>query len=117
MTVLSFNELIPVSHGMAKEKGWYSDVPEGGKRCRLEILNNFHSEISEAWEEYRGNRLLPWYESEVGLRFSVPYENVHEFPEGRKPEGFGVEIVDYIIRLADFAGSIGIDDIGSLSAD
>ncbi len=114
MRISNFDELTEVAYKMAVDKGWYSDVPVGGKRDRLDVFNNFHSEVSEAWEEYRANRILPWYKGDDGARVVVPYESISEFPAGKKPEGFGVEIADYLIRLADFAGSIGLTKVGQL---
>lgn len=72
-------------HEWARRKGWW-DNPN---RPVSEILNNFHSEVTEAWEEYRGNRMATWYA-----------------PGNAKPEGFWVEIADLVIRVADWVGSM-----------
>lgn len=109
--VSNFDELIKVSHEMAVEKGWW---PEGKKRLTTEIFANLHSELSEAWEEYRRGRMLPWHES-VDLmkndRFAYAYEDLDKFHAGQKPEGFGVELADFLIRLADWCGSLGIEKL------
>lgn len=113
MAVYNFDELIEVSHSMAKEKGWW---PEGKKRTATEIFNNFHSELSEAWEEYRGGRMLPWHEN-CGQITSYAYESLDGFPPGPKPEGFGVELADFLIRLADWCGSLGLKNLEQRDAE
>lgn len=81
--IRTWQELVEASHGMAKEKGWW-DKP----RSTTDIENNFHGEISEAWEEYRAGRMATWYG-----------------PDG-KPEGFFVELGDLLVRLADACGGM-----------
>ncbi len=73
-------------HALAKEKGWWDtdrNVPE--------ILCLIHSEVSEALEEYRNNRVLDLYYNKD------------------KPEGMFVELADAVIRILDFAEKTGID--------
>lgn len=82
-------------HSLAKAKGWWTD-PDSGEpvdpvRRIPEALCLVHSEVSEALEEYRSGRLDPY----LG-------------PTG-KPEGFGVEVADAVIRLLDLCGALGID--------
>lgn len=83
-------------HKCAEEHGWWEDK----NRNVAEQLALMHSEISEALEEYRHGRKLNevWYSS-------VP---VH-LGELKKPEGFGVELVDCIIRILDTAEAYNID--------
>lgn len=82
----NMNNLIEVSHGIAKSKGWW-DEP----RDDLELLLLMQSEIAEALEEYRAHRKLD----------EVYYE------EGGKPAGIPIEAADFVIRVADFCGSKG----------
>src|SRR5689334_572470 len=118
MTVSSFNELIPVAHGMAKQKGWW---PQDKKRSEMEIFNNFHSEVSEAWEESRSGRMLPWHESDdpecATNRKCYGYEDLDGFDPTKKAEGFGVELADFVIRVADWYGSLGFDGIEDREED
>jgi len=79
-------------HANAKEKGWWlegdDDVNNIPEKLMLVV-----SEISEALEEYRN----------------------HKIPDGiymdhsTKPEGFGVELADAIIRILDLAEYLEID--------
>lgn len=87
-------------HAIAKDKGWWTDQETGQpinpfKRLP-ETIALIHSETSEALEEYRNGRMDLWY------------SNLD--PEaGPKPEGFGVELADVVIRCMDTAESLGID--------
>ena len=107
---MTIDELIERSHNMAVEKGWWPDGP--GKRPVAELVNNFHAEISEAWEEWRAERLETWYRSE-SEKFSTDWaEKLLDEDPGKwtsllKPEGFWVEIADLVIRLADTMGAMG----------
>lgn len=82
---MKINELVEESHKLAVEKGWYET-----KRGIPESLCLIHSEISEALEAYRDG-------------------SVNFYILNGKPEGFGVELADAVIRIADLAGSMGLD--------
>jgi hypothetical protein len=111
---MTIDELIERSHKMATEKGWWPDGP--GKRPVAEIVNNFHAEISEAWEEWRAGRMELWWsrKGEQGQTWTSRDAERHysQTPKsyienGYKPEGFWVEIADLVIRLADTMGAMG----------
>lgn len=84
----SFEDLQRNVHLTAKEHGWWE-----GKSIEVvpEKLALIHSEISEALEEYRKSP-----------DFGVYYHD-------GKPEGFGIELADAIIRIMDLAEWLGID--------
>jgi hypothetical protein len=88
--VTDWQSLVRVAHGMAVEKGWWDDGI--ANRPLEDIVNNFHAEVSEAWEEYRAGRMATWYADPLP-----------------KPEGFFVELADLLIRIADAAGAHRIE--------
>ena len=77
-------------HQYAKEKGWWDAPRPFGDLCSL-----FHSEISEAFEEYRNHHGL----AEVYMNPDKP----------GKAEGIPVELADCMIRIFDFCEHEGID--------
>lgn len=72
-------------HDLAVSKGWYDSNRSVGDMIAL-----CHSELSEALESYRSHGLDEW-------------------TEGDKPEGFGIELADCIIRILDMSESLGIN--------
>ena len=69
-------------------KGWHEKERTIGDQIAL-----MHSELSEAFEEFRN-----------GYRPDEIY-----FSDGRKPEGIPIELADCIIRIFDFCGKYDID--------
>jgi len=84
---MTISELQKQAHEIAKSKGWWNK-----ERRWEEIVCTIHSEISEAFEEYRADRMDIYY---------APLE----LPNGSlgKPEGFPIELADIVIRLMDWA--------------
>lgn len=86
--VMHLEEIQTECHYLAREKGFWDGRDEKSIPAMLALI---HSEISEALEAYReGDIGGPWY-----------YEG--------KPEGFGVELADAIIRILDLAEGFNID--------
>ena len=86
---MTIKELVEESHAIAIKKGWWDRnvVRTFGDFCAL-----LHTEISEAYEDYRNGRRL----DEV-------------YYEGEKPCGIPIEFADLMIRIADNAAAFGIN--------
>ena len=89
-------------HQAAIAAGWWDEYELGDHgyevdtRDVMSFLANAHGEISEANEEVRRN----------------PPEKLREVwidTDSGKPEGFGIELADTIIRLFDTASALGIN--------
>lgn len=87
----TMNDWAKQIYAWCERKGWNENLQLGN------MVANLHTEISEAWEEYRNGHL-------VG--------EVYSSPNG-KPEGFGVELADLIIRILHICAlyNIDIDDL------
>lgn len=76
------------SDAIARASGW---IKEGDLRPYYRSVILFHSELSEALEEYRANHTL----TEVWLG------------EAGKPEGIPIELADFVIRVCQRCGTDG----------
>lgn len=83
---MNINDLCKESYDRAQRKGFYDPPPTVESRLCL-----IHSEVSEALEAYRDDEL------------------VTRLNENGKPEGLPSELADVVIRVCDFAASLGID--------
>lgn len=82
---MNISELQTSVHRVAVQKGWWDEPQNTGTLIAL-----CHSELSEALEEARLNRYETYYVD-------------------RKPEGFGVELADCVIRILDMCEYYNID--------
>lgn len=105
----SITDAARACHQLAGEKGWWPELVELPTMSNEQRVNTIaakialiHSEASEALEELRHCESLSDLR-EVRL-------------EGLKPEGFGVELADVVIRCFDLACATGVD-IGALIRD
>ena len=105
---MTISELVAQSHEMAVEKGFTvpgqpTDVPQS--------LMLVVSELSEALEEIRsGHAPTTVYTKTIR---TVPRDLDPRFKNDPsppvKPEGFGVELADAVIRIAHLCGALDID--------
>lgn len=101
----SINELSHDIHSLAVEKGWWDEPRSFG-----EIIALCHSELSEALEEDRaGNRIRPGEPTPMIYYSGGGYVATSPTECSKKPEGIAVEMADCIIRILDWAGSVGVD--------
>ena len=93
---MNLNELRDYCGEAANRNGWHDDYPEDTPTERLWIAAKaglIAAEAHEAIEELRNGQ--------------APTETY--LSEGGKPEGFGVELADVIIRTLDLAWVTGVD--------
>lgn len=79
---------------LAKEKGWHDEPVNVPTALAL-----IHSEVSEALEDYREDKMFTTRNDEGAYG---------------KPEGFPSELADVVIRCYDLAGALGIDLAGEI---
>lgn len=100
-------ELIKDIHKNAEDHGWW----ENGK-SEAEVIALIHSELSEALEFFRAynhykdngfNALFHYSKGELISNTPTPLI--------KKPDGALVELADAVIRIFDFVGSKGHEDL------
>lgn len=85
---MNIKEVVYRAHNTARAKGFWDKG-----RTPAECIALMHSELSEALEEFRKKDPRDFY--------------VLETVDGRKPEGYLVELADTVIRICDFVGELG----------
>ncbi len=90
---MDIKELQKDVHRVAKEKGWHDQ-----ERTVPMFIANTHRELSEAFQKYTtGEGTKPYT--------CVDFHN----PPSIKPEGYGIELADVILRILDEAELRNID--------
>lgn len=129
--MIDWKKLCEESHANAKAKGFLD-----GARTFDGDVGLFHSELSEALEEYRAGHALDkvYYKIDFGepppgvgpmshrrelfhqlnlhlnnqptleAYLTLPIEQISRM----KPEGVSIELADYVIRVAQFCGTVGL---------
>mgnify|MGYP000963931873 CR=1 FL=1 len=115
----TINEVAKAVHANAKAHGWW----EGGERNFGELIALCHSELSEAFEEYRNGHepTETYYSCHASIEQpldSVQYKGCPTLPEKcnngcaghyGKMEGIPSELADVVIRVMDMCEHYGID--------
>lgn len=91
-------------HEVAKSHGWWDSNGDHSIPSKLCLI---HSEVSEALEEFRTNNDQP--DRVYFAAFNNHDWSFEQVDEYQKPEGFGVELADAMIRIMDLAEWLGID--------
>lgn len=92
---MSITEMSKQAYANSVEHGFYDGAPPNLSEKLMLIV----SEIAEAMEEIRKPRM-----TEYGPLSADEWTSV----EG-KPEGFGIELADAVIRIGDLCGHLDID--------
>lgn len=110
---MNWNEFAKEVHQVAVEHGFWEKRPRFA-----EMVVMFHSELSEAVEEYRKGRPMIYYGCAVtGVEVCNPESMscpTSDDPcrcdyRGTKPEGIAVELADCILRILDTLAEAGVD--------
>lgn len=99
-------------HKLAQEKGWY----DRGKRGKKELLILIHTEVAEAAEDYRRQRMKTSERIEGFREFNTDGSPVTSSAV-LKPCGFPTEIADIVIRAYDMKGAQAANQIAPESCD
>lgn len=94
LTFAAINDFAELCHAESRRAGWYTDPATGKEKARNipEMLCLIHSEISEAMEGYRKNRM----DDKLPDRLMIE-----------------VELADALIRIGDLAAHLDLDLAGA----
>ncbi len=103
--ILDISDLVNDIHKNAVGHGWYEKKLTFG-----ELIALCHTELSEAFEEYRnGNKPDEVYAKGCPNNKMSIKAFGETYADNVKPEGIPMELADVIIRIFDICGYYGID--------
>lgn len=107
-TPVTIPEMIAEAYDNAKAHGWW---PDGEKPNFGEKIALMHTELSEAFEEWRNGVPLDEVYATIkdGTTGQMYRSTDPVFMQGEKPEGVPIELADVIIRIFDLCGHFKID--------
>ena len=114
--MFNLNKFIKEVHENAVNHGWHED-----KRTFGDIASLITCEVSEAVEEHRNGKPMIYVnkhteQSDADGGYNYIETDVAYF-DGLKPEGILVELADVIIRILDYAASLGDDTYKEIGMD
>ena len=119
---MNINEFAKEVHQNAVEHGWWDEPRTFG-----DIIALCHSELSEALEEFRAGRPMVYRICRASDGCPCGREACGDWnPESgtcelrvmdEKPEGIAVELADCIIRILDYLGKEGIENVAFYNPD
>lgn len=110
---MNLNELAKQVHENAKDHGWWEEKKSFG-----DIIALCHTELSEAFEEYRNGHeptelyyFCKYHDTRLGCpdKFDGCQYGKNNGCNEHKPEGIPIELADCIIRILDYCEHEGID--------
>lgn len=107
---MNLNEFAKEVHALAVEKGFYDQQPTDS-----EMIAAIHTEISEAFEEWRAGRPMVYYKCHLDTICNGDCKHDADtcVYKDNHPEGIAVELIDVVLRILDAAETWGVtpDDI------